>query len=197
MPAYGSIQGSHYGNLPPKLLLHHSDQFISSSSIPDQSWFVDFGAMNHIISNLNNLSVHTPYYGGGKVTIGNGKQLPITHVGIGSLQTFPYSNSVLCIPNILYVPSMRKNLLSVSQFTREHNVIAEFHFNVCFIKDKTTRQVLLQGHLKDGLYRLDLASKSVFDRKFAHLVVCVSVPLVSYLSSCTRENKCTSKQCNR
>jgi len=89
------------------------------------------------------MSVHSRYYGGDKVNIGNGKQLPITHVSTSSLQTFPHSNSVLCVPNILHVPSMKKNLLSVSQLTREHNVIVEFHSNVCFIKDKITGRILL------------------------------------------------------
>jgi len=142
MNDYGSSQSSHYGNFS-KPNLYSFDQFVSSPNLLDQSWFVDSGATNHITSSLNNLSLHTPYHGADKVTIGNGKQLPITHISTSSLQTLPQSNYVLHVPNILHVPSMTKNLLSVSQLTREHNVIAEFHSNVCFIKDKTSELVLL------------------------------------------------------
>lgn len=41
-----------------------------------------------------------------------------------TLKTHP--KSVLSLPNILYVPSITKNLLSTSQFTRDHNVV-EFY----------------------------------------------------------------------
>ena len=57
--------------------------------------------------------------------------------------------------------------------------------------------MLLQGHFKDGLYRLEPASKSAVDNKFAHPLACVSIPSVSYLSSCTSDKNCTSQQCNR
>ena len=107
---------------------------------------MDSGAINHITSILNNLSLHSPYHGGDKITIGNGKQLPFTHVGTGMLNTI--SNSFLCIPNIFHVPSIHKNLLSVSQVTRDHHVVAEFHSNVCLIKDKRFGEVLLWGHLR-------------------------------------------------
>jgi len=52
---------------------------------------------------------------------------------------------------------MKKNLISVSQLTRDNNVIAEFYSNSCLIKNKGTRSVLLRGLLKDGLYQLSLA----------------------------------------
>ena len=86
MNDYGSSQSSHCSNFS-KPNLYSSDQFVSSPNLPDQSWFVDSGATNHITSNLNNLSLHTPYHGADKVTIGNGKQLPMTHIGTSSLST--------------------------------------------------------------------------------------------------------------
>lgn len=154
---------------------------------------MDSGATNHITSNLNNLSFHTPYHGADKVTIDNGKKLPITHIDTSPLQTLPQSNFVLYVPNILHVPSMTKNLLSVSQLTRQHNVIAEFHSNVCFIKDKTSGLVLLQGRLKDGLYRLEPASNSASDSKSAYSLECFSTPSMSRFHSCNRKNKCNSQ----
>ena len=62
---------------------------------------------------------------------------------------------------------MKKNLISVSQLTHDHNVGAEFHSDVCLIKDKASGLVLLRGHLKDGLYRLTPVTYSVVDNTFA------------------------------
>ena len=59
--------------------------------------------------------------------------------------------------HVLHVPKITKNLLSVSQFTKDNNIIAEFYSNCCLIKEKITRRVLLQGKLSDGLYRMVMA----------------------------------------
>ena len=45
---------------------------------------------------------------------------------------------------------MKKSLIHVSQLTHDHNVVAEFHSDVCFIKDKASGRVLLRGHLRMG-----------------------------------------------
>jgi len=148
----GSVAGgayySNFSSPQPDNLSH------SSASVADPAWFVDSSATNHITSNLHNLSIHTPYTGDDKVVVGNGKALPISNIGCSNLYTHQQPVSVISLPNVLHVPSMKKNLLSVSQLTRDHNVIAEFHATSCLIKDKDSRKVLLQGSLKDGLYRL-------------------------------------------
>ena len=138
---------------------------MSQAHLPDHSWFVDSGATNHITSSLNNLSLHAPYNGGDKVSVGNGKQLSISHVGFGQLHTQTKPVSIITLPHVLHVPNIKKNLISVSQLTNDHNVVAEFHSNMCLIKDKSTGIVLLQGLLKDGLYQLLPASNSTINIK--------------------------------
>lgn len=61
------------------------------------------------------------------------------------------------LKNILHVPKITKNLVSVSKFNRDNDVIAEFFCDGCAIKDKSTKLVLLTGVLKDDLYTLDLS----------------------------------------
>ena len=77
------------------------------------------------------------------MAIGNGKTLPISHVGYRNLYTHQQLPSILYLPNVLHVPSMKKNKLSVSQLTRDHNVVVEFHATSCLIKDKDSGKVLL------------------------------------------------------
>ncbi|KAG8491470.1 hypothetical protein CXB51_014668 [Gossypium anomalum] len=60
---------------------------------------------------------------------------------------------------MLCVPSIRKNLLSVSQFARDNNVFFEFHPSYCVVKDIQTRETLLWGRVRDGLYQFSVDSK--------------------------------------
>lgn len=114
MSEAGSILGSPYGHSSKP----SSDNFVAAqSSFSDPSWFVDSGATNHITSNLSNLSLHTPYNGGDRVTVGNGKKLPITHIGTSRLCTHLKPLTFLSIPDVLHVSSIKKNLISVSQLT--------------------------------------------------------------------------------
>uniref|UniRef100_A0A151UEF3 Uncharacterized protein n=1 Tax=Cajanus cajan TaxID=3821 RepID=A0A151UEF3_CAJCA len=44
------------------------------------------------------------------------------------------SHITLSLNNLLLVPSITKNLVSVSQFARDNDVFFEFHSNYCFVK---------------------------------------------------------------
>lgn len=74
----------------------------------------------------NNENVtHSPEYRGmEKVTIGNGNKVNITHV-VG--QSFLASHTGLMnLENILCVPNMTKNLVSVSQLSRDNDIYLNF-----------------------------------------------------------------------
>jgi histone deacetylase 1/2 len=64
-----------------------------------------------------------------------------------------YPSTTLKLNNMLHVPSITKNLVSVSQFARDNNVFFEFHSNVCYVKSQDSSRILLKGHLgNDGFY---------------------------------------------
>jgi gag-polypeptide of LTR copia-type/GAG-pre-integrase domain len=125
---------------------------------PDSSsaYYIDSGASTHVTNDLNALSNAYPYYGPEAVHIGNGKGLQIAHKGSALLPTYFQS---LQLKNILHVPDMTKNLLSVSQLTSDNNVTVEFVSDSCFVKDKATQQILLHGILHRGLYKLQPVHK--------------------------------------
>ena len=89
--------------------------------------------------------------------VGNGSSLPIPHTGYSSFTTFDPRKS-LVLKDVLHVPSLTKNLLSISQFTTDNNVILEFDSTCCLIKDKSSKQVLLTGTLHEGLYQLQTSN---------------------------------------
>lgn len=55
----------------------------------------------------------------------------------------------------MHAPNISKNLLSISQFAKENKVYFKFHANKCLVKSHETKQVFLEGKLKDSLYAFD------------------------------------------
>ncbi|KAL2532943.1 cysteine-rich RLK (RECEPTOR-like protein kinase) 8 [Abeliophyllum distichum] len=70
------------------------------------------------------------------------------------------SDKTLVLKELLHVPRIRKNLISVSKLTADNNVSVEFFPNGCVVKDLSTRKAVLQGKLEDGLYQLNLPNHS-------------------------------------
>ena len=139
----------------------HSQTYLTTSQFfkteyngSDDAWYLDSGVTHHTTSNSAALDVKTEYNGSGKLLVGNGSALPISHIGHSSLS---YSRP-LHLRNILLVPAIKKNLINISQFTLHNNVLIEFDASHCYVKDKVTKATLVQGQLHDGLYQLDLPS---------------------------------------
>jgi hypothetical protein len=85
----------------------------STPSYPiDPAWYMDTGATDHLTSELQKLTTHQPYYGHDKVHTANGAGMPISHIGQASLLTSLPSRQ-LHLRNVLRVPSVTRNLLSV------------------------------------------------------------------------------------
>ena len=67
MAEIGSMSGTYCGLSPQSL-----DSQSQISYFGNSPWFIDSGATNHITTNLNNLSLHSPYTSTNKVAIGDG-----------------------------------------------------------------------------------------------------------------------------
>lgn len=53
---------------------------------------------------------------------------------------------------MLCVPTIVKNLLSVSQLAQDNAIFIEFYGDHCLFKDKVMGRRLLRGELSNGLY---------------------------------------------
>lgn len=86
---------------------------------------MDSGATAHITHDLQNLAINTTYNGAENLVVGNGNSLLILSIGQNSLpapscSSVPFtSGQSLLLNNILFVPQITKNLLSISQFTKD------------------------------------------------------------------------------
>jgi hypothetical protein len=115
----------------------------------DPNWYSDTGATDHITSDLDHLAVRERYNGGEQVQVGNGAGLRILHTGHSMINT---ATRPLALRNILHVPDISKNLLSVHKFSRDNDVFFEYHPWYFFIKDRQSRKALLEGRCESGLY---------------------------------------------
>ena len=93
--------------------------------------------------------MHSPYTGSDDIMIGDGSGLRITHTG--SLKLPTKSSSFLLI-DVLCVPNISQNLISVSKFCISNQVAVEFLPFSFVVKDLRTGARLLQGRNRNGVY---------------------------------------------
>lgn len=119
----------------------------------DGCWFPDSGASSHVTSYSGNILHGAEYNGPEQLHMGNGKCLNIKRVG-HTFVTSDFNPSVsLSLQNLLHVPSITINLVSVSKFANDDSVFFEFCSNYCLVKTQDTKETLLRGVVRpDGLY---------------------------------------------
>lgn len=105
-------------------------------TIVSPNWLLDSSVSHHISNDLQNLSLHSDYAGPNDIIIGDGKGLEITHRGSTTLRT---ALKLLQLNNILCVLTMKKNLISISQFCLTNNVFIEFLPTCFYVNDLCTR----------------------------------------------------------
>ena len=99
----------------------------NSASSHSSSWLTDTGCSDHVTPDLSQLSLTSQATNGQEsVTVGNGQEFPVTHVGNGKLQT---SSHCFRLDNILSVPELASNLLSVHKSCLQNNAFCYFDAN--------------------------------------------------------------------
>ncbi|KAJ9568078.1 hypothetical protein OSB04_004044 [Centaurea solstitialis] len=134
----------------------HPHAHVMSTMNPNPKWLFDSGASHHITNDLNALSLHSPYDGTDELVIGDGSSLTITHVGSLVIKFF---NTSFILNNVLCVPSISKNIISISRLCIDNNILIEFFSFNFIIKDFQTKQILLRGTTSRGIYELRSTSQ--------------------------------------
>jgi hypothetical protein len=101
------------------------------------------------------MAVKEKYQGNDQVAAANGQCMHIHHIGQSKIHT---TSHTLILRNILHVPSITRNLLSVRKFAIDNYVFFEFHPHFLLIKDLATIEILIRGWCQDGIYMMNLAS---------------------------------------
>ncbi|CAL0312026.1 unnamed protein product [Lupinus luteus] len=129
-------------------------------SDPKQAlWFPDLRATNYITVDPNLVHNTMEHFGPKHLYMGNGTKELISCSGTTTFSSLCHPNISLSLNNLLLVPTITKNLISVSQFAKDNHCFFEFHPNDCFVKSQDSKAILLHGSLTpEGLY----AFKSLF-----------------------------------
>ena len=99
--------------------------------------------------------------------------------------SFFLPNHNLHLYNILHVPKLTKNLLSVQRFTIDNSCFFEFWPNHFTIKDKVTKKVLLQGSSKDDCMNFEINMSHDSRMSFLSRLACSigSSPTTNYFKN--------------
>lgn len=116
---------------------------------------MDSGATAHMTPSTENTSHSAPHHYNMKVFFGNGHKLPISHI------VHSHISNKLLLHDVLVIPKLIKNLLSISKLTMDHPVDVLFSQPFFNIQDRVTKQVIARGLCEDGLYVLRDASMAL------------------------------------
>ena len=96
----------------------------------EQPWLADSAATDHVTANLDQLNFPQPYGGQDHLIVGNGQNLPITHIG---KTVIPSSYSTLNLNNVPRVPSISSNLAFIHKICHDNHCWYYFDENILSI----------------------------------------------------------------
>jgi hypothetical protein len=120
---------------------------VFSATSKNSTWIIDTGASDHMTSDYSQLQSLFPSPQT-IISTANGSTSPIT--GVGSV----ILSKNITLDNVLVVPTLECNLLSVSQITSSLACTVTFWPSYCVFQDITTRKILGYGVKRGKLYYL-------------------------------------------
>jgi hypothetical protein len=138
-------------------------------SPPEQFWVDDTSATTHMTSNLAQLNLAAPFSGADIVTTAGGSSLTISNIG-SSILDVPHCS--LQLKQVLHMPKLSQHLLLVHKLCKDNNcrfICDAFGF---WIQDKITRNVLLKGLCRAGLYPIPFSFAFPSQSLFTNNLVC-------------------------
>jgi len=117
----------------------------TTSAVSATDWYPDTGVTYHLTNNMANLNLRSEdYTSSDQVLVGNGAGLQISQISSSILTP---SKTLFVLKQLLLVPEIQKNLISVQQFCNDNLVFFEFHDRFFLINDYSGK-ILHRGTLK-------------------------------------------------
>ena len=107
---------------------------------------VDSGASHHVTMDLAALALHESYTASNNVIISDGLGLSIAHIGSFSLIYLP---TPLLFNNVLHMPAMSKNFISISTLCTDSLINFLFFDSFFQVQDHHMGVTLVRGQHKD------------------------------------------------
>ncbi|KAL9420128.1 hypothetical protein AB3S75_037830 [Citrus x aurantiifolia] len=138
------------------------------STIPLCPWIIDSGSTNHMTGCSKIFSFYSPCAGNQKIKIADGSLSAIA--GKGSIVI----SNTLILHNVLHVPNLSCNLLSVSKITHDLKCCAKFLPNCCEFQELDTGRMIGSAREYGGLYYFDDGNSMCQQQKISNLGACFS-----------------------
>ena len=110
------------------------------------SWIIDSRATDHMIGCSKMFSSNSPCASKKKIKLANGSLSAIARMG--TIKLIP----LITLQDVLHVPHLSCNVLSIGNFTSNHQCQANFYSSYCEFQNLTTRRMIGNVKGKDGLY---------------------------------------------
>lgn len=114
---------------------------------------MDSRATDHMTHSHNVFSTYSPCPSNRKVTTANGSS--ITVAGLGNVKISPF----VTLRNVLHVPKLFTNLISIQKLTQDLCCNVIFHNNYCVFQDKGSGRTIGRARERNGLYHLETPSQ--------------------------------------
>jgi hypothetical protein len=156
--------------------LHYSTL---AGSLEDDMWIIDSGASRHMTGDQVRLSSLNEKKTSHKVELGDKNTYPVKGVGQASIKLESGNN--VHLSNVLYVPGLEKNLVSISFLEDKGNRIAFVDGEVlAWSRDSSIENARVIGTREGRLYRLlerndealvhdEVNPSELWHRRYAHL----------------------------
>ena len=123
------------------------------------SWIIDSGATDHMTNSSLQFKTYTPCPSNRKILVADGSLTTVAE--LRDIQI----TSQLTLKNVLHVPKLSTNLLSIQKLTHDLNCVVIFYPTHCEFQDQNTGKMIGRAKERAGLYYLETVnqSKSVQD----------------------------------
>ncbi|KAF7834637.1 putative LRR receptor-like serine/threonine-protein kinase [Senna tora] len=131
---------------------------MTTSRTPNDSWIVDSGASDHMTGNTSLFSKLAPCKTSLQVKIADGTMAKV--LGIGSVKIC----DTITLLNVLHVPTLACNLLSISKLTQDNHCSANFQSHNCTFQDLASGKTIGRAEEYNGLYHLGSSIFPAFNK---------------------------------
>ena len=122
--------------------------------VPEDSWWFDTGSSVHITNTLHGFQKQKqPSKGSYNVFVGEGTKVNIEAIGVVRLKL--KSGFILKLNDVLYVPAMRRNLLSASKLVKQGLAFLVDDDSVKIFRKNRLHSLLGSAYMHDELWKLE------------------------------------------
>ena len=114
------------------------------TTTPNTNQYMNLGVKHHLTLDINILDTITPFSGSDQVTVGNNKQISISHLGTATL---PSSYSPLILHQVYHTPKISNNLISITKFCFDNKVFVEIYATHFLVKEQVSRGFSFKDNL--------------------------------------------------